>query len=73
LDPGDDVCCDSVVVSGEVAAFWIAAGEVEEVDSCEDHEEAGDEGEDVDCIGGVEAAVEDEGCAEGCCCECYVV
>lgn len=61
------------MVSGQVATFWVAAGEVEEVDSGEDYKEAGDEGEDVDCVGCVKTAVEDEGCAEGCCRERYIV
>lgn len=55
------------------AAFRVAAGEVQQVDPCEDDEEAGEEGEDVDSVGGVEAAIENEGGAEGCGCECYIV
>lgn len=51
----------------------VAAGEVEEVDACEDDEEAGEEGDGVDCVCGVEAAEEDEGCDEGGRCECHIV
>jgi len=63
-----------VVCAGdEVVTFGITAGEVEEVDTCEDDEEAGEERERVDYIGGVEAAVEDERGAESCGCEGNVV
>jgi len=55
------------------AAFRVAAREVEEVDSGEDDKEAGDEGENVDCVIGIESAVEDEGGAKCRGCECYVV
>jgi len=42
-------------------AIRVPTGDVEQVNPCEDYEEAGEEGEGVDRIGGVEAAVEDEG------------
>jgi hypothetical protein len=56
-----------------VGAVWIVAAEVEEVDACEGDEEAAEEGDGVDGFGGVEAAEEDKGCAEGGGCEGYVV
>lgn len=43
----------------------VGAGEVEEVDAGEGDEEAADERDGVDRVGGVEAAEEDEGGAEG--------
>ncbi len=54
-------------------AVWIAAGEVEKVNACKDDEEAGEEGEGVYGVGGVEALEEDEGGAEGGCCEGDIV
>jgi len=57
----------------QVAAFGVFAREVEEVDAGEDDEEAAEQGDGVDCVGGVEALEEDEGGAEGAGCEGYVV
>lgn len=57
----------------ELGAVGVPAGDVEQVDAGEDYEEAGEQGEGVDGVGGVEAAVEDEGGAEGGGCEGYVV
>jgi hypothetical protein len=54
-------------------AVWVTAGEVEEVDACEDDEEATEQGEGVDGVGGTEAAEEEEGGAEGCGSEGHVV
>ena len=51
----------------------VAAGKIEEIDACEDDKEAGEEGEGVDCVCGIEAAEEDEGGDEGGGCEGYVV
>jgi hypothetical protein len=75
LDTGDYVGGDAVVRGAvyEFRAVWVAAGDVEEVDTGEDYEEAGEEREGVYGVGGVEAAVEDEGGAEGGGCEGYVV
>jgi len=75
LDARDDVGGDAVVRGAvyHFGAVWVAARDVEEVDAGEDYEEAGEEGEGVDGVGGVEAAVEDEGGAEGGGCEGYVV
>ena len=44
----------------EFVAIRVAAGEVEKVDACENDKEAGEEGEGIDCVCGIEAAEEDE-------------
>ena len=51
----------------------VAAGEIEEIDACEDDKEAGEEGEGVDCVCRIEAAEQDEGGDEGGGCEGHVV
>ena len=74
LDAGDGVSGDAVFLAvDELVPVWVAAGEIEEVDSCEYYEKARNEGEGVYCVGGVEAAVEDERGAEGRGCEGNVV
>jgi hypothetical protein len=57
----------------EFCAVWVPARDVEEIDAGKDYEEAGEEREGVYGVGGVEAAIEDEGGAEGRGCEGYVV
>ena len=47
------------------SAVWVLPREVEQVNAREDDEEAGEEGNGVHGVGGVEAAEEDEGGAEG--------
>lgn len=49
LNAGDYVGRDAVVVDAvnEVVSFGVAAREVEEVDTCEDDEEAAEEGEGI--------------------------
>lgn len=67
LDGGDKVGADAVIHAVAAAilvenfpSVWIAAGKVEEVYAGEDCEEAGEEGDGVDCIRSIEAAEEDE-------------
>lgn len=67
LDSRDAVGWDGVFVGmpiDEVVAVRVAAGEIEEIDAGEDDEEAAEEGEGIDGVGGVEAAEENEGGAE---------
>lgn len=75
MDATYDVGGDAVVggVVYEFCAVGVPAADVEQVDAGEYYEEAGEEREGVYGVGGVEAAVEDEGGAESGGCEGYVV
>lgn len=55
----------AVAARERLGAVGVVAAEVEEVDAREGDEEAADEGEGADHVGGVEAVEEDEGGAEG--------
>ena len=57
----------------KMSAVGIFAREVEEVDACEDDEEAAEEGNGIYGVGRVEALEKDEGCAEREGRECDVV
>lgn len=55
----------ALAANAEVAAVWIFAREVEEVDAGEDGQEAAEERDGVDDVGCVEASEQDEGREEG--------
>lgn len=62
LDTRDHVGADGVAAMspGNLGAVWIVAGEVEEVDACEGHKEAAEQGDGVDYLGRAEAPEEDK-------------
>lgn len=69
LDLGDHVRAHGIVAASprdHLETIWIAARQVQEVDPREGDEEAAEEGECVDGVGGVETAVEYERGTEGC-------
>jgi hypothetical protein len=65
---GDAVQIKAAAISVQlhvIVAFGVLTREVEEVDACEDYEEATQERDCVDGVAGVEALEEDKGCDEG--------
>lgn len=60
-DAIDFVIFTSAISDAQVLAIGVFTGKIEKVDAGEDREEAAEEGDGVDRVGGVEAAEEDEG------------